>query len=258
MSDNIFSDDNNTDQGEVDGAQALAELVGEGKKYASIEELAKAKMFADKHIKNLETEQEELRKDLSTRLSVDEALERVRQQQQQPPKTNAANTASNPAPVEPKNALSNDEQLVARMRELMAEEKTREVQESNFSQAIDALVSVYGDDKTARAAIQSRAKELGVGVNFLRDAASTSPRAFKELMGLDGGASTSNNNALKGSRSDVNPDAIVNQQKRAPKAGTYAFYENLRKTDPKLYWQPKTQRQMHADAQRNADFYAAS
>lgn len=254
MSGNIFSEESSNDPQEVDGAAALAELVGEGKKYASIEELAKAKVFADRHIKNIEAEQEQLRKDLSTRVSVDEALQRAQQKQTQQPKvTPEAPAASHQTPAKP----TSDEELVAQFKRIMQEERSRETSEANLTQSIDKLIEVYGDDKTARKAIQDRARELGVGAKFLQDAASSSPRAFQQLMGLEGSESRKSG-VPAATRSDVNVDALANQQtKRALKPGTYAFYENMRKENPKLYYAPATQNRMHREALAAGDaFYA--
>ena len=53
------------------------DLVGEGKKFKTIDDLAKGKAQADTHITNLEKELAELRQDLSARLTVEDFVSRV-------------------------------------------------------------------------------------------------------------------------------------------------------------------------------------
>ena len=86
-----------------------------------------------------------------------------------------------------------------------------------------------------------KAQELGVSVEFLQSVAAQSPKAFLAQLGLD---NTSNQAPVVAPRNDINPRAL-NETSGRVKEGTYAYYENIRKTDPKAYYSPKIQIEMH-------------
>ena len=62
---------------EVSGADALAELVGEGKKYATVEDLAKGNLNAQQHIGTLEHETASLREQSSSAKSIEDVLKAI-------------------------------------------------------------------------------------------------------------------------------------------------------------------------------------
>ena len=66
---------------EVDGTAALADLVGEGKKYATVEDLAKGHVHGQRHIGTLETETATLREQSVKAQSVEDVLAAIKGQQ---------------------------------------------------------------------------------------------------------------------------------------------------------------------------------
>ena len=91
---------------------------------------------------------------------------------------------------------------------------------------------------------------MGVSVKFLMDSAAQSPAAFFATMELETAP-----RPATGTRSDVNPAALSAQASGTAKPGTYAFYEEMRKTNPKLYNAPKVQLEMHKAAFENPEFF---
>ena len=70
----LFDQSNTPDLSAIAPEQALEELVGEGKKYASAAELAKAMLHAQQHIDKLQGENGEFRSKLERASTIDEIL----------------------------------------------------------------------------------------------------------------------------------------------------------------------------------------
>jgi hypothetical protein len=86
----------------------------------------------------------------------------------------------------------------------------------------------------------------------MKELAAKSPKAFLATMGIDADVKPQST-STPAPRSDVNPQNI---NSGAPKANTYAYFEQIRKSDPKLYWNTKTQKAMHDAAQAmGEDFF---
>ena len=65
-------------EAQLDTNSFLDQLVGEGKKFANIEDLAKGKLNSDEHIDKLENENQRLRQELDTRMTAEEVLAEIR------------------------------------------------------------------------------------------------------------------------------------------------------------------------------------
>lgn len=221
----------------------LETLVGEGKKYKTVEELAKAYLHADQTIAQRNREHEELRVELAARQSVEELLQ----------KASTPNPATQPEPEahQPaKPALTADE-LAALVRNEISKTSQEAQTASNVNTVASKLIEIYGDEAKANAYVRQRAAELGVSVEFLQDAAAKSPKAFFTVIGLDEKAVNASP-----TRSDVNPQAFSQSNPGQVKAGTYKFYESLRKSNPSAYFSPKIQNQMHREAlEKGSSFF---
>jgi hypothetical protein len=87
----------------------------------------------------------------------------------------------------------------------------------------------------------------------MKELAAKSPKAFLATMGINAEVKPSSS-STPAPRSDVNPNMINIRLGQSP--NTYAYYEQIRKSDPKLYWNPKTQKAMHDAAQAlGSDFF---
>jgi len=117
----------------------------------------------------------------------------------------------------------------------------------NIKDANDALVTNFGGDlQKAGEAVVKRAQELGLSVEFLRDVAAKSPTAFLEVMKQEPQARVSNDLT----KSSVNTETLGRQNGVAPKEGTKAFFDNIKKSNPKEYWSPHIQQQIYLSAKR--------
>lgn len=233
MAEDIFDD------GQTPTENHLEQFVGEGKKFKTVDDLAKAYANADHHIGELRTDLQ------STREFISEELRKLAEQRNAEPPTPNPEPRSepNPAPVAPSGGEVED--LDTRIAKALENRDTLTRLQGNASLVQDVLVEQLGSVEKAAGAVIAKASELGLSPSDMKELAAKSPKAFLSTMGIDAEVKPKSN-ATPAPRSDVNP-LIINSG--APKANSYAFYEQIRKSDPKLYWNPKTQSAMHKAAQ---------
>ena len=140
----------------------LDQLVGEGKKYKTVEDLAKARIEADNFIEQLKREKAEVEQRL-TDLRVD--AEKARQ------------TTSTPAPKTSEQVSS--ENLQALIDKRIGEYEHSRIQSNNLNDAKNYLVQNFGSD--AEGMLEKQAKEMGVTKDYLFGIASDSPSLFKRM-----------------------------------------------------------------------------
>jgi hypothetical protein len=237
----IFNGETNTET-----ENYIEEFVGEGKKFKSVEELAKAYKHANSHIPELQTELQNTREFIASKLD-----ELATQRQAAPNgQTEETRITPNPDPVAPPNAEGED--LETRIAKILEQKSTQERAQANADLAQDVLVEQLGSVEDAIKAVNTKAQELGVSPQFLKETAFSSPKAFFNLMGIDPEVKPKSS-TTPNSSSDVNPRML--DRTNPIKQGTYGYYEQLRKSDPKKYWSPNTQRQLMKDAQENPGFF---
>lgn len=231
------------------------QLVGEGKRFKTDEDLAKAKMEADRTVEDRNRELRELRQEL------DEAIER-RRLAEEVARTKPVTPAVTPPGTPPAPAPASHEEkpdLSVLVRQELEAAQSRQNLQRNIDTVTSRMIELYGDDAKATQVIQAKAKDLGVSVEFLQDAAARSPKGFYQLIGVDGGDASSNSTVPNPTRGDVNQSALPRDGGTGPKPNSYQWYENLRKTDPAKYFKPEVQMALMRDAtkarQEGRDFY---
>lgn len=246
----VFGTETNIAQTTVD------QLVGEGKKYATVDELAKAYTNADAFIENLKRESGELRAELQTRLSVEEQLNRLQTQQRDDEPISTPPVQQPQAPAQESGI--NQENLAELIRNELNQSKEQERLRSNVEQVARRVTEVYGSEEKANEVITAKAQELGVSVEFLQDVASRSPKAFYAQIGLDAPQSQT----PQPTSGNVNPAIVAINSNAQVKPNTYAWYQNLRRDNPTEYFTPAVQNAIMRDAetarQRGEDFYAGA
>ena len=75
----VFDEATGTPKEETQTSE-LADLVGEGKKFATVEDLAKGKQESDRFIEQLQGELSGLREDLGKRMTSEQVLEEINRQ----------------------------------------------------------------------------------------------------------------------------------------------------------------------------------
>ena len=173
MADNsLFSnkEDDSNNQNELSGEDSLKLLVGEGKKYATVEDMAKGMVHGQTHITKLESEATTLREDAQKQTSIDEILAAINADK-------GSNQHSEQQQQEDQPAAKPDTvDIATQIKTALAEQAQTTSAEANVQQVTSSLSKSLG----ARAnEVYSRVgKELGVNLDEL---SKTSPEAVIRL-----------------------------------------------------------------------------
>jgi predicted DNA-binding ribbon-helix-helix protein len=226
-------------------ADPLQELVGEGKKFKSVEDLAKSKVEADRFIDKLKDENDALRKlvkDSERTTNMTSAIERLLASVTKSEDESSNQTAA-PSPVSVTNQDNMAKAISAEdvVKIVHAVEEQRRMV-ANEQQALNTLSKKYGDK--ADEVLASRAAELGMDKSMLVDMARRNPKAFSRLIGEDGPT-----NAPMSNVSPRNSAAVLGNHPGNNSIRNSAFYENLKKTmgNKKFILDRSLQVQMHND-----------
>lgn len=172
---------------------SLKDMVGEGKKYASVEAALASIAPAQGHISKIEQENAELRQKVAEAIAVEEVYKKLTE----------ANTNSG---VTPPVAGLDEASVAALVAKQLADRDANAVRVANESRVRDALVGKYGDK--AKEVYEAKAKELGVGVDFLNEVVRRSPKAAEELFGVkqkEAGAAPTTPSINTGALSNTRP-----------------------------------------------------
>lgn len=234
----------------------LSNLVGEGKKFKTVDDLAKGKLESDAFITKIQSENKELR-DLVVKLS--DKVDKVEKKQilfgnlnsnddehsnNDDTTSNASTTTS--ATNQTQAGLGEDD--VLRLVERREVQKTRE---NNVRTVNQALVKEFGAE--AKNVVAAKAAELGLPVEYLFNMAEASPNAFFAAIGFQPNA---NRNATLTSRvQGVNTISGSNGAKQGLRNN--AYYADLRKKmgNTKFALDTNVQIQMHKDMQELGDLF---
>jgi hypothetical protein len=219
------------------------DIVGEGKKYADQDAAAKAIIEKDKFIARLLEEKRRIEEDhraaLNTQAFEDriKALEAAKMTEREP---------QAPLPVSQPQTAPVDEDAVLALLEKreQAQKRTR-----NLMDVKDKLINVYGEDYPNR--VKARAQELNISMDRLNAMAAETPTAFYALIGL-GNERTPDNVAPPATRQNTAAAFAPNTDRK-----NNAYYSNLRKTNPNVYYSPKVQMEEYNELKRQGDaFYS--
>jgi len=238
MTDDVFSQ---TEGKEVEGTVStvttspLAELVGEDKKFKSIDDLAKGKLEADQHIGQLEGEMKMLREQMaeleeaaSKKATVSDLVDAVKN--------------VNKRVDEEGNQPVSEEQLQHMVESIMEGKHEKQTRLANFQQANQSVLDKFeGDVEAARTYTAERAKQLGLTVDKLKSLGEESPSAFTQLMDVKPSTGSQSVSGLP----EVNVERGVNPSRQEVIDGhhTKAYYDKLKaELGPAKYWNdPKIQ-----------------
>jgi len=230
-----------------EGGSALDQLVGEGKKFKTIEDLAAGKLKSDQHVEQLEGENKVAREKVAElegasdqSATVADLIKAVR---------------SNPEGAPAGDKPISEEALAEKIKNIMQGETDEQTRLSNREQANQTVLDkVEGDADAARAYLEGRAKELNLTVAQLTELGEKSPEAFTELMNI--GPTTKSPqpaiSSLAGINTQVTPsgaDEVIDGHH------TKVYYDKLKKeVGVRKFWSdPKIQGQMYKDQMELGD-----
>lgn len=201
----LFDQDNTPDLSAVTPEVALEELVGEGKKYATTGDLAKALLHAQAHIGKLESENGQYREQVSRAATIDEIMSKLSTQpaQQQPAASDQATPDAQP-------------DLAKLVEQQFATLTKKQQEQANLDAFRTALVNAYGTEAAAKF---SAAKAQCQGVD-LEAIAAANPKVALQFFGI-ADTQPRGNSAPDLSRNASAPVGAV-------KEGTDLYFYNLR------------------------------
>lgn len=160
--------DKKVDELEIDN-EVLA-MVGEGKKYGSVEAALKSIKPAQEHIATLETEAKQLRdklKELEDRAYADQVKDSLKEEQ--PSK-----------PVQEVDISNLVKESVAKVLTQAEKEKQAKLRQSVV---VEAAIKSWGS--AAETSLYTKAAELGLSPTQINDLSATSPEAALKLLGIE-------------------------------------------------------------------------
>lgn len=211
----------------------LTELVGEGKKFSDVSALAKGKATSDAYISNLEQEMAELRRELSTRATVADVIDKMRTQGT-PPEHNR-----NTNPDEPDGKF-NPEDINKLVEQHLAQATQAQREASNFDLVTQELQRQFGPDFQRH--LNQKLSELGLDKVVATNLARTQPKAFLKLFG-----EVTGNAPVSGLKGEINTGAFQ------PNGGVRGakHYDKIRQEmgSTKFFADTKIQKQRWQDIQ---------
>lgn len=233
-------DTNQNDPIQIDPSKNyLEELVGEGKKFKSPEELARGKAESDAYIEHMKGRMDELRQDytkLHNEYNAGPKLKETLDQYMQELKQSQGNQLP---PVQEDKSVVLDENKVSEMvKQHIQATKQLDAEEANSKTVESKLQAAYGPNY--KQVVSQQINQLGISVDFFNDLARKHPSVLYRTLGLEG--QRQNENFQTPPTSTQRSDPFAGPTKR-----TNAYYQQMRKTDPVKYRDPKTQDQMYKD-----------
>ena len=219
------------------------ELVGDGKKFKSTKDLARGKYEADLYVNTLTRQLDELRgdylklrEDYTARAKLEELIGQLETKSQQ------HSNSEQPQAKEVKDKPGIDpDQIASLVSNKIQEYELTKKQTENFNKVKTKLKEQFGDNY--QTALKHQIEELGLTEEDVNALARKSPNAFFKTLGIE--QAPVKETFLNPMRSSQKPETF--QPKGFPKR-TWSYYQDLKKTNPNLYLDKKTNVQMHNDA----------
>lgn len=170
----------------------VAEFVGEGKKYKSMEDALKSIPHAQTHIQKLEEELAAQRMELEKSKAMEELLKEFKQQSAATPSTEPQVQQQPNSPVD----------VTKVVEEALARKEAERLAQANASAVISAFNAAFGSEGPAK--YEKLAEETGMPLAYLNNLAKTAPEAVLKLAGLTKKSATS----VPHSAPSINPSAV--------------------------------------------------
>lgn len=237
MTDNLL-DQSNPDPQIDPNKNYLAELVGEGKKFKTQEDLARGKYEADSYIKILERTRDEMRddylklkSDYEARAKLEEIADQLLNKQQL---ASSDHTRANEVNQQPEIDLNKIESLVTSK---IQQNELAKKREENSNLVKTKLVERFGNNY--RDAVKQQIDALEISEEDFNDMARNRPKFLIRTLGLD--------EPVKRDSFQTPPQSTQRFIPAGAEKRTWSYYQKMKKESPKLYSDPKTAVQMQKD-----------
>jgi hypothetical protein len=221
----------------------FADMVGEGKKFKTPQDLAKAAQEKDAFIEQLKGENAEMRREVQTKAksdAIDVALQKLNDKLEKASASPTATTAG----------LTRDD-----IRAMLQEEKQQERASTNLALVQAELLKKNNNDPEAvKAFLAKRATDLGLTSQDLKNMVLHTPQVAKTVLGLQ--QSTPSSGPTPNVGATKNSEAIVSLAPEGVRNKTY--YNTLRKQMGTKFWSPAIQQQMFKDRKEQGEVFNQS
>ena len=237
MTENLLGNDNDP---VVDlNKDYLAELVGEGKKFKTVGDLARGKYEADMFIQaknrqydDLSEDYKKLREEYSAVPKLQELIDRL-SEQNPPERDHTPSSDDNKTAIDPKEVQSLISSEIQKFNRTQKEDK-------NYDTVVNKLTEYFGENY--KSILNGKAKDLGLSSQDVEALARNNPKLFFKTFDIED------------KKNDTFMSPPLNRQRTdnfAPRTEkrTLSYYKELRKKNPNLYYDPKTVIQMDKDSQ---------
>lgn len=219
-------------------------LVGEGKKYATVDDLAKAYYNADSFIETLKEENRALRDQVSRVAELDATLDRMQAK---------ASSLNTPREEEVQGVPVDASSIAEMVEQTLTKREAENVLKNNMKLADEKLRAVFGDK--AKEVFTSQTSNPALR-NTLTTLAQTDPDAFVNYFVNAVGIKKQESTSVVDGVSKVNTVNLASVYgNRANDPDTRDYYAHLRKTNPTLYYSQDVQIKMQKAALNNPQKY---
>src|SRR5574343_1466748 len=248
MTNPLFSDNGDTFEDSTDqndeSIDLAAELIGEGKRYKTVQDAAKALTEKDKFIERLKAENAEARASLRGEQRMDEFLEKLKAATTGNASTQNTNSGEPATNQNQFNNIPTPKALTAEEVQEMLDKREREKQEAaNLALAVQKVREAFGANHSA--VLQQKAAELGMTPEYLTNLAKSQPKAFLKLVEAD----QAPEGRVPTPTTSLNTNALATQKRGGERDQKY-YSELRKKIGDAEFFKPSVQNQLHKDAQR--------
>lgn len=223
----------------------LQELVGEGKKFKTNEELAKGKAYADQMIELKNKREDDMRAEI-TRLREENIAKAKLEELLTQLKTERLASSEPPIANEDHPKPFNADDIKKLVADQVKAEKQQDKQSENADLVRNKLKEQWGSNYTN--ILKEKTEELGLTEEYVNNLAKNAPKALFKALELD--RSKADDIFTSPPRSAQRND---NFAPTGVKERTWAYYQEMKKADPQLYSDKRTAIQMQQDAIRLGD-----
>lgn len=199
-------------------------------------ELIKSKVDADLYIKTIESQKDELRADY---MKAQEEIQKSKALEQLVDRLNNKEVPPGITPA-PANVPPQDIDFDKLFEDKYEQKKRSEIETDNYNKVYAKLQERFG--ARAGEVLAEQSNTLGLSKEDVNSLAKKSPDAFFRMLGLN---TQEKDLFMAPPRSDLRNDNY------APKTvkRTWSWYQAEKAKNPKWYWNPQTQLQMHRDSE---------
>jgi hypothetical protein len=216
------------------------DLVGEGKKFKTVDDLAFGKYQADTFIEQLKRENQELRSEIASRKRLEDLAELFTTRK--PDST--VDNQTDEKPGEQNKPAFDPEEISKLVEDTVSRREAARRQEANLKEVKQTLMDHFGPEYPKH--LTAQADALGMDPKELSQLAAVNPKALYRLVGLDN--TKAPNPAADLFAPPKSQMAVPPRQNTGER--TKSYYDKMRREDPKEYMSSRIQTQMHNDAIR--------